>query len=66
VQTAISGVEAITCLGDAEQTFRALCEGATGVGPLMRDPDRFGVDYAYEITDDFEGRRGNSWLVQGV
>jgi 3-oxoacyl-[acyl-carrier-protein] synthase II len=66
VQTAISGVEAITCLGDAEQTFRALCEGATGVGPLMRDPDRFGVDYAYEITDDFEGRRASRWLARAV
>jgi len=63
---AISGFEALTCLGDAEQTFQALCRGESGVSPLQRDTEQLGVDYAYEITADFQGRRASRWLARVV
>lgn len=66
MRIAISGYDSITCLGDAEETFEALCAGRTGVRPLRVDAERLGVDNAHEIADDFEGRRASRWLARVV
>jgi 3-oxoacyl-[acyl-carrier-protein] synthase II len=66
VRTAISGFDVLTCLGDAEETFQALWRGDTGVSPLRRDSERLGVDFAYEIVDDVQGRRASRWLARVV
>ncbi|MDH6108614.1 3-oxoacyl-[acyl-carrier-protein] synthase II [Kitasatospora sp. MAP12-15] len=63
---AISGFDVLSCLGDAEDTFQALLRGDTGVSPLRRDTQRLGVDHAYEIADDAEGRRASRWLARVV
>ncbi|MGV9270953.1 beta-ketoacyl-[acyl-carrier-protein] synthase family protein [Kitasatospora sp. NPDC003701] len=64
--TAISGFDVLSCLGDAEATFRALLRGDTGAGPLRRDTRRLGVDHAHQIDDDAEGRRASRWLARVV
>jgi 3-oxoacyl-[acyl-carrier-protein] synthase II len=66
VPAVISGYDMLTCLGDAGQTFEALRRGQTGIAPLQRDTALIGVDYAYEITDDIQGRRAGRWLARVV
>lgn len=71
---AISGFDALTCLGDAEETFAAICVGKVGAGPMRPDrgdPDRIGVGSAYQIADDpaspvEQSRRATAWLSRAV
>ncbi len=54
----ITGMGAVTPLGHSvEETFRALCEGRSGVGPIHRfNASRFPTTFAAEVKDFDLGR----------
>ncbi|MBO0819381.1 MAG: hypothetical protein J2P26_00870 [Nocardiopsaceae bacterium] len=70
---AITGVGAVNSVGaTAEETFRALCGGQTGLAGLRGfDPSRFRVRQAYEIDDRpragaDEPGRATRWLLAAI
>ena len=68
MRVAITGYEMVTCLGDAAETYAALCRGETGISPLRSDrgdAERLGVDHAYQIADGQPPSAGR-WLVAAV
>jgi 3-oxoacyl-[acyl-carrier-protein] synthase II len=65
VTAAITGFASVTCLGNADDAFAALCRGETGVAPLRDgDPERLNVRYAYEVPESGARRpdRVERWL----
>ncbi|MEV7085124.1 beta-ketoacyl synthase N-terminal-like domain-containing protein [Streptomyces sp. NPDC093085] len=55
MHVAITGAEAVTCLGDADATFAALCAGTDGSEPLrFHDTARIGVTRGYHVQDTTE------------
>jgi 3-oxoacyl-[acyl-carrier-protein] synthase II len=74
VSVLIAASASRSCLGDGEETFAALLEGAGGAGPLrFHDPVRLNVTRAYQIAEEIvdEGEeerlfRASGWLSDCV
>lgn len=63
---AITGFDAVSCLGDAEETFASLLGGAVGVSPLRADrgdPVRLGVPNAYQVDQEAHQLQASGWLA---
>lgn len=66
MRAAITGYDVLTCLGDAEETYRSVCRGDRGVGPLRRDTERLGVSSGYQIDDPDPAYRAGRWLTRVI
>ncbi|WP_307853491.1 beta-ketoacyl synthase N-terminal-like domain-containing protein [Kitasatospora sp. RG8] len=68
----ITGSSMLSCLGDLDETYRALLAGRSGVAPLrVGDPQKLGVRNAYGIEDrgavhSAAPRLAGRWLARCV
>ncbi|GAA3734012.1 beta-ketoacyl synthase N-terminal-like domain-containing protein [Salinactinospora qingdaonensis] len=63
----LAGSAVVTCLGTGAETFDALLDGRSGLGPLRRtDAERLSVSRGYHIADDDSCFRAGAWLTQCV
>ncbi|MFI6173290.1 beta-ketoacyl synthase N-terminal-like domain-containing protein [Nocardia sp. NPDC051052] len=69
MRLAINGYAARTCLGDAEQTFSAMCRNVIGASPLRQDRGdaaRLGIGRAFQVPGSPSTRRASTWLAEVV